>query len=121
MAWRVLLTAFYGVAFGALLAWENFEPEISNVPLFVLSVAAPVVGFVVGRWWVVLAVLGALVGRVIGWDSAENDGNPALWPPYVAATLVYLAVPLLIGAACSSAWRSRRQCAGAKGPELRRG
>jgi len=35
-----------------------------------------VVGFLVGRWWVVFAVVGAIFGRAIGWDVGENDGNP---------------------------------------------
>jgi len=121
MAWRVLLAVFYGAAYGAVSAWENFDPGISDVPLFVVWIAAPIVGFAVGRWWVVFAVVGALVGRVIGWDSGENDGNPALWPPYVAAMLVYLGIPLLIGAACSRVWRSWRQRPGAGGSELRQG
>lgn len=121
MIWRVLLTAAYGIALGALLALDNFESGTSDVPLLVLWVAAPVVGFLVGRWWVVLAVLGAMVGHVIGWDSSENDGNPALWPPYLVTMLVYLGVPLLLGAAGSRAWRSRRQRDGAEGPDLQRG
>jgi len=36
-----------------------------------------------------LAVIGAIVGRTIGWDPSESDENPALWPPYVV-TIVLL-------------------------------
>lgn len=109
MPWRILLTVLYGAVFGLLLALENFHPEMSGAPLFVAWLAAPVVGFLVGRWWVVAAVLGAIAGRVIGWDSAENDGNPALWPPYVVAALGYLGIPLLIGVLCSYVWRAWRR------------
>jgi hypothetical protein len=67
------------------------------------------IGLFVGRWWVVLAVLGAIVGRVIGWDSGENDGNPALWPPYLISTGVLIGLPLLLGAAISEMRDRRRQ------------
>ena len=71
--------------------------------------AAPVVGFLVGRWWVVFAVVGAVFGRAIGWDSGENDGNPALWPPYVITEVALIGVPLLVGVACSFLRRQRHR------------
>ena len=80
MTWRVLLTAAYAMAFGALLALDN-TAEVSNVLLVGAWLLAPVVGFLVGRWWVVLAVLGPIVGRAVGWDPSDHDGNPALWWP----------------------------------------
>jgi len=106
---RVALTLLYAVVLGAVLALDNFVgvPDILKVAVWLL---APVVGFLVGRWWVVLAVLGALVGRVIGWEAAEHDGNPALWPPYVVSTIVLIGLPLLAGVAISMARdRSRRR------------
>jgi hypothetical protein len=108
MLWRVLLTALYGCVFGALVALENFDPGMSDAPLIAISIAAPLIGFLVGRWWVVLAVIGVLAGRAIGWDPGENDGNPALWPPYVATTIVFLGLPLIVGVTLSHAWRSWR-------------
>ncbi|HYJ21189.1 MAG TPA: hypothetical protein VEW07_04095 [Solirubrobacterales bacterium] len=108
VTWRILLTALYTAALGALAALENFNPGMSDVPLLAAWLAAPVVGFAVGRWWVLFAVVGALVGRTIGWDPAENDGNPALWPPYVVMTVTFIGLPLLLGAALSRV----RVCAG---------
>ena len=100
MAWRVLLTLFYALISGALMALENYHPSMPGWPIILVWLAALVVGFLVGRWWVLLAVVGVLVGRTIGWDPAENDGNPALWPPYVVATIVSVGLPLLIGVGC---------------------
>jgi len=71
---RVALTLLYAIALAAVMALDNLVDLPSIVPLAALALA-PLIGFFVGRWWVVLAVLGALVGRPIGWDSAENDGN----------------------------------------------
>jgi len=70
---------------------------------------APLTGFLVGRWWAVLAVVGAIFGRAIGWDAGEHDGNPALWPPYVVSTLILLGVPVLVGVAISVARDSSRR------------
>jgi hypothetical protein len=97
--WRILLTAAYGGALGALLTYENLHPEMPDALLIAGSLLAPAIGFVVGQWWVVLAVIGAVVGRAIGWDPAENDGNPAFWPPYVISSVILLGVPLLVGVA----------------------
>jgi hypothetical protein len=107
--WRVLLTVLYAAVTGALMAYENFHPDMSSAPYAVAWLAAPVVGFLVGRWWVVLAVLGVVAGRAIGWEPGENDGNPALWPPYVVTAFVSVGLPLLIGAGCSYAWRAWRR------------
>lgn len=114
MIWRILLTAAYAGALGALMVLEN--TGMSDVPLFVAWLAAPVVGFAVGRWWVLLAVVGALVGRTIGWDPGENDGNPALWPPYVITMAAFLGVPLLVGVALSGARGTRHRRAKSVGP-----
>jgi hypothetical protein len=107
--WRLLLTALYGGICGALVAYENFHPEVSSTPYLVASLAAPVVGFLVGRWWVVLAVLGVLVGRTIGWDAGENDGVPALSLLHMVAAFFFLALPLMVGFVCSYAWRAWRR------------
>ncbi len=107
MIWRILLTAFYAGVLGALMALENSNAGMSDVPLLAAWLAAPVVGFAVGRWWVVVAVVGAVVGRAIGWDPGENDGNPALWPPYVITAAVFAGLPLLLGAGLSQVRRTR--------------
>lgn len=109
MIWRVLLTALYASALGALMALENFNPGMSDTPMLAAWLVAPVIGFLVGRWWVLFAVVGALAGRAIGWDSGENDGTPALWPPYVLMTIVYLGLPLLLGVLFPQAWQSWRR------------
>lgn len=93
---RIALTLLYAVALGVVMTFDNLVDLPGVVPLAVWALA-PLIGFFVARWWVVLAVLGALVGRSIGWDSAENDGNPALWPPYVIWLVVFIGVPLLCG------------------------
>jgi hypothetical protein len=108
MAWRILLVALYAGIFGAVVALENSSPGMSDVPALVLWLMAPVVGFLVGRWWVLLAVVGVIVGRTVGWDPGENDGNPALWPPYVVMTIIFVGLPLLLGVAASQALQSRR-------------
>jgi hypothetical protein len=105
--WRVLLTVLYAVGFGALMALENSNPGMSDAPLLVTWLLAPLVGFLAGRWWVVFAVVGAIVGRAIGWDAGENDGNPAFWPPYVVTAIVFLGFPLLLGVWFSQVRESR--------------
>ena len=107
MRTRIVLTLLYAIALGAVMALGNLVDLPAIVPVAVW-VMAPLVGFLVGRWWVVLAVLGAFVGQSIGWDPAEHDGNPALWPPYVTSTLLGFGPPLLLGVAISIA-RDRRR------------
>jgi hypothetical protein len=109
MAWRVLLTALYSSVLGAVMALENSHPGMSEIPLLAVLLMGPVVGFLVGRWWVLFAVIGAIVGRAIGWDAGENDGNPAFWPPYVLGALVLWGTPLLLGVAASQGWQSWRR------------
>jgi hypothetical protein len=107
MGWRVLATVLYAAALGGLMALDN-TVGVPDVLWLVAWLAAPVVGFLVGRWWAVFAVLGAIFGRTIGWDSGENDGNPALWAPYVVTTALLIGFPLLAGVVCSYLWRSRQ-------------
>ena len=109
MGWRVFLAVAYGCALGGTMALENLHPGMSDAPLLVLWLAAPVVGFLVGRWWVLLAVAGLLIGRTIGWDPAENDGNPSLWWPYLVSSAVLLGLPLLGGAMLAAAYERRRR------------
>ena len=104
---RVALTLLYAIALGAVTALDNIDDLPAIVPLAAWALA-PLVGFLVGRWWVVLAVLGALVGRPIGWDSSENDGNPALWLPYVMSFVLFIGFPLLLGVGIAAA-RDRRR------------
>lgn len=108
MAWRILLTVLYAAAIGALMALENLNPGMSDAPLLTAWLAGSVVGFLVGRWWVLAAVVGAMVGHVIGWDPGENDGNPALWPPYLFMTSVFLAIPLFLGVVASRGFQHFR-------------
>lgn len=108
MNMRVALTVLYGVVLGAVLALDNFVamPDILKVAVWLL---APVVGFLVGRWWAVLAVVGALVGRAIGWEAAEHDGNSAIWPPYVVSMIALIGIPLLLGVVISFMRNGNRQ------------
>jgi hypothetical protein len=107
VTWRIALTAFYAITCGALLVLENFNPGMSDVPLLAAWLAAPVVGFLVGRWWVLLVVLAVLVGRSIGWDAGENDGNSAFWWPYLLIATVLFGGPLLVGVLISEALEAR--------------
>ena len=88
------------------MAIENSRPDVPDVMWLLAWLAAPVVGFLVGRWWVVFAALGMIFGRAIGWDPGENDGNPAFWPPYVVTAFISVGLPLLVGVACSYVWRA---------------
>lgn len=74
-----------------------------------MLVLAPVVGFLVGRWWVLLALAGTVIGHCIGWDASENDGNPALWAPYLISFVLIIGGPLMLGAAVATARRDRRR------------
>lgn len=103
---RIGLTLLYAAVLAAVTALDNLDAVPDVLPLAVWLLA-PVIGFLVGRWWVVLAALGANVGRPIGWDPAENDGNPALWLPYLISSLVFIGALLLLGAAIAAA-RARR-------------
>lgn len=105
MAWRVFLTVLYAAALGALMALENLNPGMSDAPLLAVWLIGSVVGFLVGRWWVLAAVAGAMVGHVIGWDPGKNDGNPALWPPYLFVGSVFLGIPLFLGVVASQGLR----------------
>jgi hypothetical protein len=107
--WRVLLTVLYAGVLGGLMALENSNPGMFDIPLLTAWLAAPLVGFLVGRWWVLLAVAGELIGRAIGWDPGGNDGNPAFWPPYVVTATVLLGLPLLLGVVVSKIWHSHQQ------------
>ena len=108
MLWRILLTVLYASAFGAVMALENFHPGMPDAPVLVIWLLAPVVGFLVGRWWVVFAVAGAIFGRAIGWDAGENDGNPAFWLPYVVTAIAFLGFPLLLGVVFAQIRDNRR-------------
>jgi len=107
--WRVLLTVLYAGVLGALMAFENSDPGMSDVPLLAAWLAAPVVGFLVGHWWILVSVAGVIIGRAIGWDPGENDGNPAFWPPYVVSAITLLGLPLLLGVGVSKIWQRQRQ------------
>jgi|ERR1044072_2371342 hypothetical protein len=96
MTWRVLLLVAYALAWGAVMALDNSE-GVSDVLFVAVWLLAPVVGFFVREWWVVLAVLGPLIGRMIGWNPAEHDGNSALSWPYVVTTAGLIAIPLFLG------------------------
>ena len=109
MIWRVLLVVLYAGIVGGLFTYENFHPEMSGTPYVVAALAALVVGFVVGRWWVIMAGLGVVLGRMIGWDASENDGVPALSLLHVVGAFLFVALPLLVGAVCSYAWRAWRR------------
>jgi hypothetical protein len=100
--WRILLTALYASAFGAAMALENAHPGMPDAPVLAIWLLAPVVGFMVGRWWVVFAVVGMIFGRAIGWDAGENDGN-------VVTDVVFLGLPLYLGVVLSGAWQNRRR------------
>jgi hypothetical protein len=105
---RLQLTLIYGLALAVVMALNNIV-DLPDVALLAVWLLASGVGFLVGRWWVVFAVCGAILGRAIGWDSAENDGNPALWPPYVVSTIVLVGAPLLLGVAAAMLRNDRQR------------
>jgi hypothetical protein len=94
---RIGLTVLYAVACVVVVASWNGSPDLPEAATAVVLVAAPIVAFLVDRAWVLLAVLGALIGRTIGWDSSTNDGNPALWWPYALWISVQFGGLLLVG------------------------
>lgn len=108
MAWRILLTVVYAIACGAVFALDNLQlwPGGEAFSLVVLA-AGLVVGFLVGRWWVLLAVLGGLIGRTIGWGEDGHDGNPALWWPYIMSTVLFFGTVLVLGLLVSVGYGSR--------------
>lgn len=104
---RVALTLLYAIALGAVTALDSFDDLPAIIPLAAWALA-PLVGFLVGRWWVVLAVLGGLIGLTIGWNPAEHDGNPSLWFPYVTSFVAFVGLPLLVGVAIAVVRERRR-------------
>lgn len=106
--YAIPLTVVYSAAFGAAMAADNQGHDVATL-LFTLWAAAPVVGFLVGRWWVVLAVIGTLVGHAIGWDRGENDGNPAFRFPFILAQIVFIGGPFGLGALVSAIRRERNR------------
>jgi hypothetical protein len=102
---RAALALLYGMTLFGVLALDNLV-DVPDVLKIVVWLLAPAAGFLVGRWWVALALLGIL-GRVVGWDPAENDGNPALWPPYIVFSLALFGLPLLAGVAAAKAREAR--------------
>ncbi|HEX5713434.1 MAG TPA: hypothetical protein VFX85_08995 [Solirubrobacterales bacterium] len=107
MTWRILVTALYAGVLGALMALEN-SSGIPDALLLGAWLAGLGVGFLVGRWWVLVALVGMLVGRAIGWDPGEHDGVPAFSPPHVLTMVVFAGLPLLLGVAISGIWERRR-------------
>jgi hypothetical protein len=106
VTWRILPTALYACVLGTLMALENFTGAPDALLLGAWLAGLPI-GLLVGRWWVLAALAGMVVGRAIGWDPAENDGVPAFSPAHVLMTLVFAGLPLLLGVAISGAWESR--------------
>lgn len=109
MLGRIVLTLVYAIALGAMAALDNLDDLNLFVGLGIFALA-PVIGFLVGRTWVALAILGYFAGRPIGWDPSENDGASALYMPYVLTSAVFLALPLWLGVAVAIE-RERRQLA----------
>lgn len=99
MVWRALLTVLYASAFGCLLALQNVNPGAFDVPTLVIWLVAPIVGFLVGRWWVMIAVVGVVIGPSIGWDPGENDGTSAFWWPRVVVGVISVGFSLFVGVA----------------------
>lgn len=72
MAWRILVTVFYGSVFGAIMAGPEPEAGAGLVLLISLWAAAPLVGFLVGRWWLALAFALILTGTANGLDPGYD-------------------------------------------------
>jgi hypothetical protein len=96
---RTLLTVAYAVALGAAFALLNGDASGAGAFTAVVLVAGFAVGYFVGRWWALIAVGGAVFGRTIGWDAGANDGNDALWWPYLVTLVVWTGFPLAVGIA----------------------
>jgi hypothetical protein len=80
-----------------LFALSNGGPDSPETLVIVALGASPIVGFLVGSPWVLVAVPAAILGRTIGWDPAEHDGASALWLPHVLTTVIFLGGPLSAG------------------------
>jgi hypothetical protein len=106
--YALVLASGYGALFGAVTAAGNFGYDLTTSGV-TLWIAAPAVGFLAERWWVVLATIGVLAGHAIGWNSAEHDGDPALWSPFVVTQFLVVGGPLVLGAFASVLCRERER------------
>jgi hypothetical protein len=87
--WRIALTVLYAGACVVEAASWNDAVDLPSWFGIGLAIGGVGVGFAVGRPWVVLAAVGGLFGRTIGWESGDHDGASALWFPYVLVTLLW--------------------------------
>jgi ABC-type proline/glycine betaine transport system permease subunit len=105
MAWGVVLGCWFYLEQKQIDAYSQGTYEVLHSSLFlvVLTLVLPIlVGFFVGRWWVVAALAGPLVSlgylQAIGYVSAWHDGLPPLgfvnW-----VLMVESAILLLLGVA----------------------
>lgn len=108
MQLRLVLTIAYGAFLGAWAYTEQkgsgglFGDLHSSIPFEIsVLVFAIVVGFVVKRAWVLLALLGPLLAlgylQVTGYVSSEHDGAAPLLSPPGIAFFLWFGVALLIG------------------------
>lgn len=101
MIWRVLLVVVYGGAWAVLAALHNGFLGL-EAPASFLWLAAPVVGFLIGRWWALFAIFGWLVGSIVGWDEQANyDQGRLVVYFYAPFFFVWIGAPLLRGVAVS--------------------
>lgn len=108
MAWRILLTVIYGSAFGAIVAGPEPEAGAGLVLLIATWSAAPPVGFVVGRWWVVLAFILVLIGTAIGGNPGYDTPVATWWTFTGMAMFIAVGVPLLLGVGAYRLWSRDR-------------
>ncbi|MEX2108193.1 MAG: hypothetical protein WD827_04825 [Solirubrobacterales bacterium] len=98
--WKQGISPHEGYGSGRLLAFG-----------FVLLPAAVLIGFIVDRWWVVLALSGSLLVLVClnaaGDFARGDDGITPTSPPAIAGEL-WLAMFLLIGVGLRRAWAAFR-------------